>query len=1152
MSIKNREYLDKNRDIMFFLSSTFEDMEEERQAVKSAITSLQDLAYKKGVTLRLVDLRLGVEVDVDNDGKEIYNGKTVKACLESIDRCKPYFIGLLGNRYGWQPSLDELGGTVPEHFKDKHRDIVDNAIKESKSITEMEIILGVFENRDAYASFYIADEYEYSLMSEVDYILMHLEKNKKREKPLSESEIRKKYTYYRENKILKAKQDKLKKQVIIRGLVRNSSFKNKEELFRSVYEDIEEYLYREYPDNIRDKERRIIQEEAFLKHKTLSYIDRGNYIDRIEDYVGKVKGDSPHYGPLDYNKALIVRGKSGIGKSTLIAQWQKEYQKDNDIDIFSYYIGSNGTGNKETDIISQILNDLKKREVEIYDKDIPSEVEELRPALFEWIHKSQEKTIIIIDGINQITEGKDYYWMPFSLPENIAMIVSIAEDDPRPLNQLREVLKINSSNEIEIKGLSSTEEKSFIENEFKLRYGKNDVPRTIYEEIEAVDINLRSNPLFLETLLGEIVEYANYDQLKVFINNYVVDCNNNGLINMDDMFTNVFKRRKEEYRSEIVSMILALIYVSKNGIEEDTLYTIINSNSKKKISNLEFAQIISSMRRFFLRFAGKIKLGHDYIRRSVENIEDIDFEFSSNCIIDYINNIGLFKKEKISYDTLEELIFQYKFLNKNRELKNLLSEIKVFLAIGKSSLYGESLAHLLNNNELVNDILESIYKDAKYIEEEELMSSLLNYMRYYGLNDEALKLAKKNYSQKKISLGENHPNTLKSLDDMGNMLKAQGKYEESLSFHRKCYDKRLRILGDSHVDTLISLNNIGILLESQGEFEESLKIHEKCYAKRKIILGEKHPLTIESQDDIGSALESLGRYEEAIDFYEKSYELRKEVLGEKHHDTLISLNNLAFTLKSHGKYEESLKCHMKCYEDEMEVMGEQHVDTLASLDNIGSVLKSLARFEESLEYREKCYLQRVEVLGENHPDTLTSLNNMGSSLNALGRSEEALKYYEECYNRSKIVLGENHPDTLITMNNVGVLLELTGEYDESLKCHEKCYHQKIEVLGEKHPETLISLGNIGRTLKSMERYEESFDCHEKCYKEKVEALGEKHPETLNSLNNLALAFESLAKYKEALKYFEECYMKRRELLGESHPKTLDTLNCLDNLRKTVF
>ena len=81
----------QGRVIRVFISSTFRDMQAERDHLVTVIfPQLRRLCEARGVTWGEVDLRWGV---TDEEAAE---GKVLPICLEEIRRCRPYFIGLLG------------------------------------------------------------------------------------------------------------------------------------------------------------------------------------------------------------------------------------------------------------------------------------------------------------------------------------------------------------------------------------------------------------------------------------------------------------------------------------------------------------------------------------------------------------------------------------------------------------------------------------------------------------------------------------------------------------------------------------------------------------------------------------------------------------------------------------------------------------------------------------------------------------------------------------------------------------------------------------------------------------------------------------------------------------------------------------------------
>src|SRR6266436_4296809 len=86
------------RVIRVFISSTFRDMQAERdELVLRVFPRVRKLCEARGVTWGEVDLRWGIS---DEQKAE---GKVLPVCLAEIDNSRPYFIGLLGERYGSLP-----------------------------------------------------------------------------------------------------------------------------------------------------------------------------------------------------------------------------------------------------------------------------------------------------------------------------------------------------------------------------------------------------------------------------------------------------------------------------------------------------------------------------------------------------------------------------------------------------------------------------------------------------------------------------------------------------------------------------------------------------------------------------------------------------------------------------------------------------------------------------------------------------------------------------------------------------------------------------------------------------------------------------------------------------------------------------------------
>ncbi len=79
-------------------------------------------------------------------------------------------------------------------------------------------------------------------------------------------------------------------------------------------------------------------------------------------------------------------------------------------------------------------------------------------------------------------------------------------------------------------------------------------------------------------------------------------------------------------------------------------------------------------------------------------------------------------------------------------------------------------------------------------------------------------------------LGEDHPDTLASLNNLALLYKKQGRYEEAEPLHIQALEKCRAVLGEDHPDTLGSLNNLAALYGSQGRYAEAEPLYVQALA----------------------------------------------------------------------------------------------------------------------------------------------------------------------------------------------------------------------------------------------------------------------------------------------------------------------------------
>ena len=177
---------------------------------------------------------------------------------------------------------------------------------------------------------------------------------------------------------------------------------------------------------------------------------------------------------------------------------------------------------------------------------------------------------------------------------------------------------------------------------------------------------------------------------------------------------------------------------------------------------------------------------------------------------------------------------------------------------------------------------------------------------------------------------------------MGFYLGRRADLQAQEHWNRKSLEIRQRVLGEEHPSTAASYNNVASNLNAQGRYEEAEPLFRKSLEIRQRVLGEEHPSTATSYNNVASNLNAQGRYEEAEPLYRKSLEIRQRVLGEEHPDTAASYNNVAYNLNAQGRYEEAEPLYRKSLEISQRVLGEEHPTTLAIKNGLANCVSELS------------------------------------------------------------------------------------------------------------------------------------------------------------------------------------------------------------------
>ena len=256
---------------------------------------------------------------------------------------------------------------------------------------------------------------------------------------------------------------------------------------------------------------------------------------------------------------------------------------------------------------------------------------------------------------------------------------------------------------------------------------------------------------------------------------------------------------------------------------------------------------------------------------------------------------------------------------------------------------------------------------------------------------------------------------MQGADAIASAYVSTGRLSEAIALLEQVLTDCVRVLGEDHPDTLASRNNLAGAYESAGRLNEAITLYEQVLPDSIRILGEDHPITLASRNNLATTYRSAGRLTEAITLFEQVLTDSIRILGEDHPNTLTIRNNLAGAYRAAGRLTEAITLFEQVLPDSIRILGEDHPNTLGSRNNLATTYRSAGRLTEAITLYEQVLTDSIRILGEDHPNTLTIRNNLAATYRSAGCLTEAITLFEQVLSAHIRVLGKDHPDTLATL-----------------------------------------------------------------------------------------------------------------------------------------
>ncbi len=1164
----------RSRHIRVFLSSTFRDMDEERtQLVMRTFPRLRRLARERGVELTEVDLRWGI---TEEDAK---NGKVLRICLNEIDRCRevsgtlPFFIGLVGERYGWVP-----GSGLVEPDTLKRMPSIEGYLEQGLSVTEMEFIHGVIDSMCWERSWFFIRAPEYTLQLRERHPLVPFRDED--DASLSPEQVN------RAKHRLQALREKLAKSQP--GHQPPATYASSEALDLLVEEAFRGFLEANFSLEAAGADDAFSKMAPELEGLLQMRIDHAEFAhSRLEHYIGGEVCLPRLEKLLETSSSILVTGVVGSGKSALLANLAKHLQHIRpDVPVLYHFCGGARDSAKLDWMLSRLIEELQfHSDAEI---KVPTDPMEL-PGAFRSIVASvppSKPIILLLDALDQLDDLKEMRWWPTNIPEQVHIITSLktepsssSAEKSKFLATPREYLIKCGCAEFAVDPLDEHQRVEFLKS--LLGAVAKDVPETLLTEIAQGKES--SKPLVLRILAEEMRLHGNHNTLDELVRKYTSSRNT------EEFFKQVLMRISSLPKAP---EILTLIGASVTGLTESEILELMNPGDleQKYFSRLDWAVLHEHLRMHLRVQDGCIQWFHDLVRKCVETEYLGDQAITRNKQKE-LADFFLTGERRIGEHGLREWPELLARIGDKERLKTELSRLDAaeklaeklpaklrqwWMATGCGADEIEKIYELAWGDKEPGEkssALETFVEDwvgrfrwptslslqrlcflqEMYPSNHELVLQAMSRAAWYQsvthrLN-EALMLRKKVFAHRSKTFGLDHERTISAKRGLAIIYSKLGRHKKALRMFESLQPIYQKHYGDSSTQFLGVLCNISTEYAYLGYNKKSFEIDSTCFRLSMTTNGSLHPDTIAARNNLAFSFSSLGKYSEALKLREEVFADRCRIFGADHPDTIGAKSNIANSYSDLSLHHDALRLREEVFADLLVILGSNHLDTIRAMNSLANSLSDLSRHHDALRLREEVFAERLEILGANHRDTISAKSELGSTYSDLGRHQESLGLHKEVFEYRMRILGWAHPDTIEAKNKLAESFSGLRRHNDALSLREEVLADRVKILHTDHPHTITAKSNLACSYFDIDRHDEALRLREEVFADRNRVLGSSHADTISAKLNLADSYSEFGRHSEALQFREEALADRTRLFG-SH--NLATINAKNNLANSAF
>src|SRR5205085_759157 len=138
------------------------------------------------------------------------------------------------------------------------------------------------------------------------------------------------------------------------------------------------------------------------------------------------------------------------------------------------------------------------------------------------------------------------------------------------------------------------------------------------------------------------------------------------------------------------------------------------------------------------------------------------------------------------------------------------------------------------------------------------------------------------------SLGPNHPDVGKYLNNLGTLYERQDRHADSEPLFKRALAIYEKAVGPDHPAVATLVNNLGQVYKAEGREADAEPLIRRSLAIREARLGRDHPDVARSLNNLADLYQRQGRYADAEPLFKRALAIREQAVGPDHPDTIAS------------------------------------------------------------------------------------------------------------------------------------------------------------------------------------------------------------------------------------------------------------------------